>query len=212
MRGKNYDFSGQKYGAITVVRFAYSKQIGNIKKRFWECKCDCGKTVFWPTDKLNDKFHRSCGCDKHPGNFRGKKYPDVPPRLCRIYWGMISRCNIDPHYVSLGITVCDLWRDNPKAFFDWSLSNGYADDLSIDRINTYGNYEPRNCRWADRFTQANNKTDSRYLTIDGITHTAKEWEIISGIKASTIIARANYGKSGKDLLKPLHQGVKDAKV
>lgn len=199
-----FDYSGMRFGSITVIRFAFSKQVGKTRKRFFECKCDCGNTVFFPADKLNNKFHRSCGCNKHPGNF-GKKY-DVPKRLYQIYKGMQYRCKSAPSYTRHGIKVCELWEQEPQAFFDWALENGYQDDLTIDRIDPLGNYEPSNCRWADTFTQANNRTNNLRITIDGITHTAKEWEMITGINSGTIRQRVYYGKNGREIIAAPHQG------
>lgn len=204
-----FDYSGMRFGSIEVIQFAFSKNVGKTRKRFFECRCDCGKTVYFPADKLNNKYHRSCGCNKHPGNF-GKKY-DVPKRLYNIYHGMLCRCKSSPSYKKLGISVCESWAQNPKTFFEWAIQNGYQDDLSIDRINPFGNYEPSNCRWADTFTQSNNKTDSTHITINGITHTAKEWEVITGVKAGTIRTRARYGKTGADLIAPTHRGGNYAK-
>ena len=76
---------------------------------------------------------------------------------------MKSRCynkntrDYQKWYGCHGIVVCDEWKNDFKAFYDWSISHGYRDDLTIDRIDPYGDYCPDNCRWADLKTQANNK-------------------------------------------------------
>ena len=54
------------------------------------------------------------------------------------------------NYGARGIKICDEWLNNVKKFYDWALENGYKENLSIDRINNDGNYEPNNCRWANK--------------------------------------------------------------
>ena len=83
-------------------------------------------------------------------------------RIKRIYDGMKERCYVStskayPNYGGRGITICDEWLESFSNFADWAVNNGYDDELSIDRINVNGNYEPANCRWADQKTQANNR-------------------------------------------------------
>lgn len=87
---------------------------------------------------------------------------DVNKRLKSIYGNMKDRCynSQTPGYVNYGgrgVQICEEWLDSYTAFETWALSHGYSDDLSIDRININGNYEPGNCRWVNRKAQANNK-------------------------------------------------------
>lgn len=84
-------------------------------------------------------------------------------RIRNIWYCMKRRCHnpapsdfengIAKNYFEKGIQVCDEWKDNFSAFEKWALSNGYKDNLVIDRINSNGNYEPGNCRW---ITQSEN--------------------------------------------------------
>lgn len=62
-----------------------------------------------------------------------------------------------------------------RVFRFWALSNGYAENLSIDRINNDGNYEPGNCKWSSTLEQANNKSTNRLITAFGETKTLAEW-------------------------------------
>lgn len=82
-------------------------------------------------------------------------------RLYGIWCGIIARCEHenDPAYKwygAKGVKICKEWRQDFMSFHDWSMSNRYADDLTIDRINPYGNYEPDNCRWIPLSEQAKN--------------------------------------------------------
>lgn len=91
-------------------------------------------------------------------------------RLYRIWANMKTRTTNRNRigwkdYGGRGITVCDEWKDDFKAFYDWAMANGYRDDLTIDRINNDGNYEPGNCRWATRREQNENKRADRSLPV-----------------------------------------------
>lgn len=125
----------------------------------WTCVCDCGKTVTVYATALRSGNTRSCGC---LSNEKKTKHGGRYTRLYVIWEGMKNRCYVPScttyhNYGKRGITVCEEWRNSFRAFREWALSNGYRDDLSIDRINVNGNYEPSNCRWATTKEQANNK-------------------------------------------------------
>ena len=111
---------------------------------------------------------------------------------------MKQRCFYKKHkhydrYGGRGITICPEWKDNFEAFYEWAMNCGYSNELSIDRIDNDGNYEPSNCRWVSAKVQNNNTQRNHYLTYNGETHTAKEWSEITGISNSTICHRIGYG-------------------
>lgn len=100
-------------------------------------------------------------------------------RIRRIWSGIIRRCD-NPEtefyyrYGGRGIIICDEWRDF-EVFYEWALSNGYGDNLTIDRIDNDGNYEPSNCRWATWKEQANNRSNNHIVTYNGKSQTLSLW-------------------------------------
>jgi len=191
------DLTGQKFGRLTVLGIAsYNKE---TKRVIWNCRCDCGKTIEVFAYNLRSGHGHSCGCLRNEKSAERKTtHGKRNTRLYRIWIGMRARCfNKNsiryPSYGGRGITVCESWGNDFIAFETWALSNGYADNLSIDRIDVNGNYEPSNCRWADIFIQHNNKRNNCFITINGETHTYSEWERIRGLKPNTIHVRISSG-------------------
>jgi hypothetical protein len=97
-----------------------------------------------------------------------------------------------PVYYGKGIRVCSEW-ESFVTFREWAENNGYENNLSIDRINGDGNYEPNNCRWATRYVQSNNSTHNRRITMNGETKTLKEWADSIGIGSSGLFNRIKKG-------------------
>ena len=119
-------------------------------------------------------------------------------RVYKTWQGMKSRCSYQSdkqykNYGGRGIKVCNEWQKF-KPFCKWAFDNGYADDLTIDRINVNGNYEPSNCRWIDRKSQANNRTNNKVIEYNNEIHTLSEWSEILCINYSTLSARLNKYK------------------
>lgn len=102
------------------------------------------------------------------------------PRLYRIHAGMIDRC-LNPknenfhNYGGRGIVVCLKWIKDKNAFIEWALANGYQENLTIDRIDVNGGYNPENCRWATVRQQAQNKRNTRYITYKGEQRKIIDW-------------------------------------
>ena len=71
------------------------------------------------------------------------------------------------NYGGRGIRICDEWRNDFKPFYIWAVSNGYTDELTIERVNVNGNYEPENCKWASVSEQANNKRNTIKIMYKG---------------------------------------------
>jgi hypothetical protein len=119
---------------------------------------------------------------------------------------MKSRCNNPKDadykdYGGRGIKVCEEWMQSFSAFYEWAMNNGYADHLTIDRIDNDGDYTPDNCRWVDLKEQANNKRNNVTVTINGLTKTLAEWSEITGILYKTLHTRYSRGDRGERLIR-----------
>lgn len=197
--------AGKRFGRLTTIE-PVGKQGKGI---LWLCLCDCGKESVVLGSELNGNRVRSCGClSQELAAERGRKRLTTHglshSRLYKIWVDMLSRCenkNVANYerYGGRGIKVCEEWH-NFELFATWAFSNGYAEDLSIDRENVNGNYEPGNCKWATRIEQQNNRRDSTRLAYNGETHTLPEWERITGINRSTLRSRVRNGWSPETIL------------
>lgn len=137
-----------------------------INGRKATCKCECGTIKdFWLCDIEKGKI-KSCGCLRYKNlSERNTKHGKCGTRIYRIWRGIISRCEIKTatsyeNYGGRGISVCKEWHSF-DCFYKWALENGYLDNLTIERINNNGNYEPKNCCWITKSEQSLNKRERK---------------------------------------------------
>lgn len=190
---------GEKYWNMTVLEFVGINEKG---RSLWLCKCDCGNTkVVVGTDLKRGKV-KSCGCMNRRinGLYKSRLYEIHHMMMCRCYTESTTHYE---YYGGRGISVCEEWRNKENGFlnfYNWSMANGYADDLTIDRIDVNGNYEPSNCRWATREQQANNTRHNKFITYKGKTMTISQWAKLLGIDRRTFDKRIKSGWSISDCI------------
>lgn len=190
--GKYIEMIGKQYGRYTVI--GKEKRDGSI---FWKCRCSCGNIRYVNGGDLRQGKTKSCGCYRNDwAKTASRKHGLSHTRVYYIWQDMRRRCNDSKekeyqNYGGRGISVCDDWNKSFEVFYKWAVENGYTDELTIDRIDVNGNYEPSNCRFVTFKEQMNNRTDNHYLTFNSETHTISEWSEITGIQYATLKDRVN---------------------
>lgn len=155
------DISGQKFKRLTVIRDSGKRLNRSV---LWECRCDCGTIVYHRLFELHGTRVVSCGCySREQVIKRSTKHGTIThgvraPRLYEIWCSMKRRCasKTERNYGAKGIKVCPEWFDWPT-FRNWAASNGYANNLSIERLDTSKGYSPDNCTWIPLSQQPANR-------------------------------------------------------
>lgn len=184
--------SGDRFGRLTVIsRTAERNKHGSI---MYLCQCDCGNRKIVASSLLKNGQVQSCGClrkDKPNRFIHGMSNT----REFRIWADMIKRCSCKSYkdffyYGGRGIKVCERWKEFKNFFADMGKC---PPNFSLDRINVNGNYEPSNCRWASRTTQARNRRGNHMITYNGVTLCLAEWAEKVGITRGCLKMRLKNG-------------------
>lgn len=184
------DLVGQRFGRLVVVALVKDEAGSNIPTR-WMCACDCGKTTIVRGYNLRSGGTNSCGClARERASERTKIHGEAGTRIHHIWNHMKQRCENPTNrayrlYGGRGISVCDEWHEY-TSFRDWAMDNGYQDNLTLDRIDVNGNYEPSNCRWITLREQQQNKRNNVRLTFMGETRTICDWAEVLGCFPSAV--------------------------
>jgi hypothetical protein len=199
MGRKAIDVSGQRFGRLLVQCRATGDS-----HACWKCSCDCGNEIVVKGSHLRNGNTNSCGCLKIElagsysithGQTRGTNWSAE----YQTWNGLKSRCyyknnNRYEYYGGRGITVCDRWKDSFEDFLA-DMGPRPSPEHSIDRIDTNGNYEPRNCRWATRTEQANNRRNNTFYEFQGENLQLADWSEKVSIGAAALRSRINRGWS-----------------
>ncbi len=206
--GNFIDLTNQKFGRLTVIK-REENDIRNCAQ--WLCKCDCGNTIIVSGNHLRTSHTRSCGCLQKEvcSNIKhSQKHGMSHTRIYKIWSGIKRRTNPNSiyktttyrNYIGRNIKMYDEWKNDFKKFYDWAMANGYQDNLTIDRIDVNGNYEPSNCRWTTMKIQQNNRRNNVVIEYNNEKHTVSEWNEIMKFPPKLLYNRIRRGWNLKKAL------------
>lgn len=191
------------FGKLSVIaRDANPERAGKAAR--WMCRCECGVVKSIGADALKSGTTVSCGCF---GRRRIIEVSRIHGMTGRPEWrswsAMLARCTSETNkdyarYGGVGISVCERWKDFPSFLEDMGPR---PQGTSLDRIDNSLGYSPSNCRWASWKVQSTNRTNTRFLTVNGETHSAAEWARIVGLSTRTVHTRIARGWQVEDVLR-----------
>lgn len=204
---------GDKYGKLTVIRETESIQYGKYKIRMVQCICECRQETVTRLEYLRSGHTKSCGCNVNTIFAKTQiTHGKSKTRIHGIWASMHSRCRNKRsksyvNYGARGITVCEEWLQF-QHFYKWAMSNGYRNDLTIERINNNEGYCPENCTWIPRSEQSKNRRCCNYITYNRVTLSVSEWADKTGMNVGTLDSRL---RSGWSIKRALTQPVRGSK-
>jgi hypothetical protein len=176
------DLAGRRFGRLTVRRVVVC-----APRVHWLCSCDCGRTVRVRNNNLLSGNTGSCGCShvKH-----GQARPGRHSIEYDAWINMKSRVKRDRNYQGR-VSVCRRWSVFQNFFDD--MGRRPSARHSVERVNNNGDYSPKNCRWATRIEQQNNRRVCKYITAEGLRLTVAQWARRLGTRGTTIQKRLSLG-------------------
>ncbi|AMQ06766.1 hypothetical protein [Sporosarcina psychrophila] len=202
LKGGFLDLTGERFGRLVALELSESRKYKGRSRTKWICKCDCGNVKPILQSALRNGKTKSCGCFASERASETKRTHGLSgARIYGIWRSMKARCNDkeEERYGGRGIRVCEEWQKFEE-FYKWSMENGYDKELSIDRIDNDGNYEPGNCRWTTDIVQLNNTSRNVFTEVKGEVLTLSEIARKYEVPGRTLHDRYSSGLRGDDLL------------
>lgn len=213
----NPDKTGMKFGVLTVLRKAEKHELPIDTQEdcsFWVCECDCGNEVILSRRHLTPRRRGCSNCCSQSRTELSTTHGLRDTSLYDVWRDIRYRC-LDPNnkhypdYGGRGITLCDEWRTDLKTFYDWAMSNGWKQGLSVERKDNNGPYESWNCKLATAEEQANNRRSNVIVVIEGNSYTlAQAVRLFGKVSYSTAATRIYRGWNPVEAITtPLLRGV-----
>lgn len=198
---KLIDLTGLKFGMLQVLQQAANNQ---SNQTCWEVVCDCGTSKTVAGKYLKRGTTVSCGCKRNETT-----HGMAGTRQYKVWAAMHQRCENQneesyPQYGGSGIRVCPEWASFSGFWAD--MTEGYAPNLTIDRIDNDGDYCKGNCRWATKVQQARNTSKNRTVVYQGVAMTVAEAAEKTGINKFALRQRIINGYTGEVLFGPPMKG------
>lgn len=193
---------GEKHNRLTLINY-----VENTKDRhpLGEFLCECGNKTITRINRVFRQDCKSCGClnkEMARDMCLGKlsithgltSTNKETKRIYNVYRSMLARCynpnvKVYKDYGGRGITVCDEWKNNPLAYYDWCVENNYTTKMHIDRIDNNGNYSPENCRIVTSKVNCNNTRTNNVVNFKGVDMTISEMADLIGMRYCTLRTR-----------------------
>lgn len=206
--GKAKDMRGTYGDFIVDTRVFDVSDNPDNRHTLWRATCSCGNVEIKKSQMLQKSKRLTCSnCSPTGREHKNKIYDENGKmnRLYSIFMGMKQRTNNNAKsnpkfktYTEKEISLCEEWK-NYDTFFSWAMSNGYSDELTLDRIDNYKGYEPSNCRWATPKEQANNRTSNHLVEYEGKEYTLAQLGELLGMSHEALLYRIS---ANLDLGKP----------
>ena len=202
------NISYKNYGAIGVKVCEEWNKYENFK--LWAIQNGWNETKYINRIDVYKDFEPSNCIIENKRKYNSINIRNKGRKRLRVIWvSMLRRCNnsYNKHYKDYGgrgIKICDEWLNSFESFETWAQQNGYNDNLTIDRINNNGNYEPNNCRWITQKEQNNNRRNNHYIEYKGKTYTLTQLARKFNIKVSTLRYRLFLAPIVWDIESALH--------